>query len=569
MPLAARPSGWTKRTRFFRAVRHAQPRQLVARLRRMVGARWRNARTVAVTQRLAEGAEAVPVRAVLPQPLLPPRTHQIQEVDGRYHVHLLGQTRTLDADFDWHPTDLEHSHHLWLFSLHYMEYLEGVNDAGFVQIVSDWLDKNPPFGLTHENSWHPYVTSLRCVVWMQQYAARPHLPVDFKARMAGSLVQQLRLLEQDLEVDLRGNHLLKNIKALLWAAHFFEGTDAERWQQTGLRLLREELPVQFLKDGLHYERSPAYHAQTFVDLLECLSLLAPGPDRAQVDTVVDRAAQALADVTHPDGLTSLFNDGGLHMAYAPTVCLDAYTALTGRHVSTRPVFALDDAGYYGLRTDAAYVLYDAGPIAPDFLPAHGHGDIFAFEWSLEHQRLIVDAGVYTYAAGPARAYVRATRTHNTVTLDGQDQCEFWGSFRVGRRAAVVVEAYQAQADGFTLTAQHTGYRHLEGRPIHRRTMEATPLALHIADEIVGGAGQRIESRLLCHPDCAVTLHPGGAVLHAGPVRVELQTQAEVRLEPAMWHPDFGVTRPCTQIVMDYGTAPGTGRYTLERVPILS
>ncbi len=559
----------TRLARFGRAIIHTKPRQLVARLRRIVGMKWRMCRAEQVKARLAKGSAHIGVRDTLPMPLLPPRTHQLKTTEGGPAVTFLAQARCLDARFDWMPTDLEHSQHLWLFNLHYMEFLEGAGDLAFEEIVTDWIAKNPPFGKTHNMSWHPYVTSLRSVVWMQQYARRTGLSDGFRASMRESLVQQLRYLELDLELDLRGNHLLKNIKALLWGSAFFEGPEASHWQARGRQLLEEELEVQFLADGLHYERSPAYHAQVFVDILECLYVMPEGPLRSRVEAVIHQAAQALADTTHPDGLTSLFNDGGLHMTYPPQQCLDAYTAYTGRTVSPRPVFTLEEAGYYGLRTDTSFLLVDAGPIAPDYLPAHGHGDIFSFEWSVEGQRIIVDAGVYAYEAGPDRAYVRSTRAHNTVTLDGEDQCEFWGAFRVGRRAKVIVDHHMSQAQWFVLAAHHTGYVHLKGRPIHRRTFEAGLLEVNVDDQIEKGGGQLVESRLLCHPSCTVTLQEGGALLQQGPIKIALRTQSEIRLEQANWHPDFGERQTCTQIVMTYGTAPCTGRYTLKRVPLLN
>ncbi|MCB9752056.1 MAG: heparinase II/III family protein [Myxococcales bacterium] len=51
--------------------------------------------------------------------------------------------------------------------------------------------------------------------------------------------------------------------------------------------------------------------------------------------------------------------------------------------------------------------------------------------------MLVDAGVGTYARGPDRAYARATRAHNTVTvgLRPGDQHELWASHRIGAARA--------------------------------------------------------------------------------------------------------------------------------------
>ena len=85
-------------------------------------------------------------------------------------------------------------------------------------------------------------------------------------------------------------------------------------------------------------------------------------------------------------------------------------------------FALAESGYYGERTERGHyviVICDAGPIGPDYVPGHGHADLFSFELSLNGARLVVDSGVASYEAGPMRQYCRSTRAHNTLEIDGQ------------------------------------------------------------------------------------------------------------------------------------------------------
>ncbi len=101
---------------------------------------------------------------------------------------------------------------------------------------------------------------------------------------------------------------------------------------------------------------------------------------------------------------------------------------------------------------------DAGPIGPDYLPGHGHGDMFSYELSLDGRRVVVDGGTSTYEAGPERDWVRSTRAHNTVEIAGEDQCEFFGAFRVGRRGRPRDVAAEVTADGLHVAGWHDGYR---------------------------------------------------------------------------------------------------------------
>ena len=76
---------------------------------------------------------------------------------------------------------------------------------------------------------------------------------------------------------------------------------------------------------------------------------------------------------------------------------------------------------FGARTaDGHYLVCDAAPIGPDYLPGHAHGDLLSFELSLGGHRVFVDSGVESYEADELRRYCRSTRAHNTVELDGAD-----------------------------------------------------------------------------------------------------------------------------------------------------
>ena len=557
-----------KMLRFYRSVKYTRPKQLLARLELMVR-RKRNVRRAdelrqtMLTAKLPDLNLAEP----LPKAVLPMRTFKLEETKNGYAVTLLNETRQLSHPVDWHAEELKYGTRLWLLNLHYMEFVEGASDEGFTNLIEDWIDNNPPYSPGYWlDDWNSFSLSIRVLVWMQQYELRlANLPEAFKEKLLASLVRQLRFLYDNLELDLGGNHLLKNIKALLWAGRFFGFEEAKKWTAKGERLLEQELAEQMLSDGMHYERSPAYHAQVFADLLECYVVLKEGELKSKLASHLARAAQVLADTMHPDGYTSLYNDGGLKMAYLPDECLRAYEAVTGQVTKPRAVFALEAAGYYGARDNSDYVLVDCGDIAPDFLPAHGHGDILSFEWTLSGQRMIVDAGVYEYNPGERRDYSRTTKAHNTVTLDGDDQCDFWGAFRVARRAHPKLVSYSASNEGFDLIGEHDGYKHLLGSPVHQRQFEVTPTKLVIKDKLKGGQGQLAEARLLLHPACRLELTEDGATICREGVKVVLTTDASLQVKDAYWHPDFGVEETCQQLVLNYGHAPCEGSFVLEKV----
>lgn len=553
-----------KPRRFIESVRYTRPKQLLARLRLIAKRKGSSQRAVGLRAELAKQPSLFALREPSVSAFMPMRqAASFSFDDGHYQFCFLNEKRSF-KELDWLS---EGSSHLWVFHLHYMEYLEEVSDELFVRLVDDWIEKNPAYQERYWlSSWNAFVISIRVVVWLQQYLLRETaLEEAFKQRLLASVVQQLRFLKDNLELDLCGNHLLKDLKALIWAGRFFAGAEAESWLALGESLLQRELREQLLPDGLHYERSPAYHAQVFVDLLECYLCLEESPFKHELFACLRLAAQALADTSHPDGLCSQFNDGGLNMAYRPKDCLEAWQKLSGETVKPRELWALEQAGYYGIRQANDYLMIDCGPIGPDYLPGHGHGDIFSFEWSLEGERIVVDSGVFEYSEGEKRSYARSTKAHNSLNLDNQDQCEFWGAFRVARRARIKHLHYQKTSSGFRLSAEHDGFRHLAAKPRHRRSFEVTAQLIQITDEVLGGAGQKAEARLLFHPDCLLEPRQETILISRGKVKVLLCSSAKLRIEKAVYFPDFGKELPCQQIVLDYGTAPCVGNFTLKKI----
>ena len=503
----------------------------------------------------------------LPKPLFEARPYLVNSVGGATRARFSGLERALDPPIDWKPRHGLPALRLPCFQLHGMEYLESLDDALFARVVEDWMRSNPRHARrAWYAAWHPYPLSVRIVVWLQEIARRgTRLQPALVQCMTASLADQTRHLARELEHDLGGNHLVKNAKALLWCARALNHPESQRWRRRGRGLLDRILRDQLLGDGTHFERSPAYHAQVMADLLECREVLREGSLRNRLDAALDAMANALAQLTHPDGYPSQFNDGGLTMAYPADLVLRVHESRGGRPPISKAVFALGQAGFFGARDGGDLVLVDCGAIAPDALPAHGHGDALSFEWSLDGQRILVDPGSSEYEASPRRAWERSTRAHNTVTVDDADQGEFWSRFRLGRRARVVLEDYRASPSGFFLQGSHDGFALQDGAPRHERRLRVIPSAIEVEDEVRGGAGQPVRARLLLHPDVVATLDDQGCRFVRASTTARLDCPHPLRLEQAWWSPDLGHRIPTRQLVIEYGDAPCRGSFCLAAV----
>ena len=493
-----------------------------------------------------------------PPPLFKPRCKLVRTSENNeFEVGFLNTWMPLQIPMNWHPLEMKKGTRLWLLNLHYMEFIEALDDDNWFKYIRDWINKNKPYKNGYWlDDWNSYSLSIRIVVWMQQFELRGNsLSEEDRTILLKSLVGQVRFLVSNLEVDIGGNHLIKNMKALLWASRFFDGLEANHWHAIGLKLLKRALKEQVTDDGAHFELSPAYHSQVFADFLECYSVLDDVEVKNQLESILPKMAQFLADVAHPDGLVSLFNDGGINMSYTPKECLLVFEKLVGVKIKESRIITYHHAGYFGLRHEDNLILMDAAELAPKYLPAHGHGDALSFEWSVAGQRVFIDPGVFEYNSGALRAFSRSTLNHNTVTLDDEDQTEFWKAFRVGRRASIINRDVKIVDNGISVLAEHNGYSRLPGKPLHRRKILMTPKKIKIDDFVLNGQAQRATSRLMLAPEIDIEKKGQQYFLIGKKFKIAIECNYPISIAETLCFLNFGHKYPTKQLVIDFGTAP--------------
>lgn len=543
LPDEVGPGRWL--VRYWHMLRNVPPRQLLRRAELLC--RYRLAPLLPDSPR-----PPPPLRDDVPPPVLPRHPERGAFAEGRLKLRLPWGERVFPEPIAWDPgtRDEETVEADWA-NLHYMEFLEGLDDDAFRHLIEDWIRNNPRRRRgAVRYAWRPYNLSIRVVVWMRELAhRRSRLDPDVLAFAARSLAAQIRFLEHHLETDLRGNHLIRNLRALLAAGRFFAGPEAGRWQRLGSALLAAELDEQILADGCHYERSPSYHCQVLGDLLECRAWLPAGPLRERLDERLAAMVRAARLLDHPDGRVALFNDGGLHVAPTVEELEGSFTALLGPP-PTPPAgaFALPEAGYWGFHDRRDVLIVDCGPLGPDYLVGHGHCDMLSFEWSVDGRRLIVDQGTYRYPDSPRRRVSRRTASHNTLAIEGIEQSDVFGAFRCGRRARPHLRLWRPRRDGFAFEGAHDGYRTLPGRPLHIRRIDFDPARLRVTDRLDADPGRRASVGFLLHPDCRIErLAANRLRIRRETTVVEMDCSHEIAEEAAEWYPDLYVVRPALRL----------------------
>jgi uncharacterized heparinase superfamily protein len=462
---------------------------------------------------------------------------------------------------------------LWQYNLHYFEWLWVLDYSDAKSVVMDWIERHPP--AKGAVGWEPYPTSLRLMNWCAVFWGRFRKQVEgdhaFLATLWRTVVRQAHWLTRHLETHLLGNHYLENGAALAFVGSCFRGEQASRWFEKGRRILSQQMPEQVLPDGTHFELSPMYHCRILY-VLAMLSGTSNDRLKATVAKPLSRMLSALSALCHPDGRIALLNDSAFGIYNEPDELRSFCGELLEEALSTPArrdgCFALSDAGYYGWRDSAGnYVICDFGKIGPDYIPGHAHADLFTFELSLRGQRVVVDTGVHDYEVSEARRCCRSTAAHNTVKIDGQDQCEMWGVFRVARRGYPRQVVWQPSATGFFLSGWHDGYRRLPGRPIHSRCIQwDARTGLTVTDSVTASRSVKAESRLHLHPDCRILRTSAGGIEleHAGGrTRIEGPSGCAARIEEGEYYPQFGVIQKNRVIVFEKTGVEVKLKYSLQ------
>ena len=276
--------------------------------------------------------------------------------------------------------------------------------------------------------------------------------------------------------------------------------------ETALSRLDEEMKLQTLPDGMHWEQSTMYQAEVLHAALDTLvvagrngiavpktltdntRLLALGlakslrPDGKSYlfgdsDEIDMRDIIASAAVFFSDGLLSFYGKGGMDEEFYMSNELDAVLP-----AEERPEDAscfMKDSGNAVLSLSADRALrFHAGLTGS----GHGHLDQLHFDLYADGCTILTDTGRFTYTDGSERRALKGARGHNTVIINGQDQAKMEDSWSISDPAEPVFSDAVTAGPFKYLRASHLGYLS-EGVYITRSILTLEDRFIIIADDI--------------------------------------------------------------------------------------
>lgn len=420
-----------------------------------------------------------------------------------------------DAKWAWEPS---RHHHFVLLARAFCE----TNDERFLQALESqwlsWLDQCP---FQQGMQWRsPLELGIRLINWAWAWQM-----VDGATRFDESTRQ--RILEV---VDLhlydvtnkysRGssanNHLVGEAAGVLVAAAAFpELPKSDERFAAAHDILAREIAHQILPDGGNAEGTTGYHVFV-LQFFTIAGLVARARQQDFDNAYWERLRQGynyLAALCAAGGPMPKFNDADdgyvldldndprdhrpwlavgavlfdepqwLHRAdnhheAAARLFGDAAVAALVEKAEKTPLpeltsQAFESAGHYALQAgdeeENVSMIVDCAPLGFGAIAAHGHADALSFTLRSNGRELLTDPGTYDYFTYREwRDHYRKTATHNTITIDGEDQSEMLGLFLWGQRATANCVKFNVTDEKSEFVGMHDGYESLSDPVRHQR-----------------------------------------------------------------------------------------------------
>lgn len=319
-----------------------------------------------------------------------------------------------------------------------------------VKLIGDWIEKNP---YCRSINWTCAMeVAIRAINWM--YAVRciqESSAVDdaFLRIILNSLFKHGCFIYNNLENGPRfsANHYATDLVGLLWLGSLFRKTkEGERWFNYAMPSCFDEIRMQVLPSGVHFERSISYHRLTCEVFLYSLFAIRKKESDYMIPRDINYRLQSMVDFvvcySKPNGFAPLFgdNDNGRLLPLIPrdyrdhSDILRVYKSLFNRAIRMTPasrVFV--DAGFAVLRNKDYFLMFTNTGVSrysdiyngSKKIGTHTHQDALSFELSVGKSDFVIDAGTACYTASKKiRDEYRSTSKHNTLSIDDKSQYEF-------------------------------------------------------------------------------------------------------------------------------------------------
>ncbi|MDR2900146.1 MAG: heparinase II/III family protein [Treponema sp.] len=380
----------------------------------------------------------------------------------------------------------------------------------YTRLVLDWIKAVPLTDAAKKTTWRSIEAGLRCENWLKSMMLIKdckNLPVELFAEMDACLrIHAEYLVEAHGDFQRLSNWGVLQDRGLFLAGIYFA---EQRYIDLTLKRLSDNLRLQVLPDGIHWEQSPQYHAE----VLQCFLTVTQAAMRCNVALpkgfadAVHRMAKALSLWIKPNGrlicqsdsdnvdardvlvqAAVLFSDAELKTLANNeffdgniwNMGIDAikqYQDMKALPHKPRSI-AFPQSGNYILRDENNFLHMHCGSLGS----GHGHADLLHIDLFAHGKDILIDSGRFSYVDSAIRHELKSPAAHNTITVDGKDFSVYKNSWDYSKISMPIKgEYFFAEQCGF-ISGGHLGYLQ-EGVFVFRKVVQAAPGLFIIFDEL--------------------------------------------------------------------------------------
>jgi hypothetical protein len=424
----------------------------------------------------------------------------------------------------------------------------------------NWIEANPyPLGIHWASTLEVAFRSLSWI-WVNKLLTGASECEEFRSQLAPALAFHGRYIERYLSTYFSPNtHLLGEALALFFLGTLFPHMPgAARWQESGWKIVRQEIARQVRSDGVYFEQSLYYHVYALdfflyarllaarngievpptydavlgrmLDVVAALAQAGPAegfgdddggrlfnPRRNQTEQMTDPLAMGAVMYAREFPAAQLTEEAIWLFGNEAIQKLAPNRSAAPSNATAQSV-AFPDGGIYILAASqpfAQIMAVDAGPQGVG-RSGHGHADALSVRLTMDGRRWLVDSGsgVYISKDPATRNAFRGTSAHNTLRVDGVDQAVPDEAFSWTNIPTTRVENWIVGKSFTYFVGSHNGYERLADPVVHRRhVLKIAGDLWLVRDVAIGKVEHELEIRWHFAPDLEVDI--------AGPGRIEV------------------------------------------------
>ena len=389
---------------------------------------------------------------------------------------------------NWSLSENESKSRLWSFHLHYFDYLVDIaklyiikSDKKYYQYIKKTLlhwsshnslkDKNFDYA-----AWSRYVVSCRLISLIRVYALLKNSNLSdkpFFIFLRKLIIKHVLYLKDNLELDILGNHIIKNYKALVFASILFNDNQLHLFTE---KIYKKYILNQFTSvSGMHKEFSPMYSSVVLEDLLDIYNL---NRDK-KLEHVISKLLHCIDCLNENDKLF-YFNDCVDSFA-KPFSYLKTFANKLGiSYEKIKKINDLDGLIVFS-SCEKNNIKFGINCANIPIQDGHYHCSNLSLELFYKNLKFLTNSGVLGYSNNLNRNSFRSTSYHNTLQFGTFEQSQIWALFRVGKRAK---SSYVISNDDTRNLLLRSNVVHYNGI-VHKRTVELDNMnyKLNILDQV--------------------------------------------------------------------------------------